>query len=201
MQRITFTWLSLFTLLFVLVGCNNEKEDADSGLGKDKSTKNKQIRKNNNVEKDSNNNQSEQRNDQNIGRQETGKTAEALVGSWKATFVVDDKAFENFVDANMLSEAMAKSEREIWNESSISIVFNSDGSCMLTEPDGNFYNAKWEVSKTDGNQLSIAIKAGEQSRRLSVVMGTDGDEYTCEFVDDDQYDFLPIKKPLVFARE
>jgi hypothetical protein len=201
MQRIPFICLSLLTLFVVLVGCRNEKENADSGLGKENRTKKKQLPKDNDVEKDSNKDQTKQGTDQNGGRQEIGNAAEVLVGSWKATFVVDDEAFEGFVDANMLSEDLAKSEKERWNESTISIVFNSDGSCVFTEPDGNFYNAKWEVSKTDGSRVSVAIKASEQSRTLSVVVSEGGDEYTCEFVDDDQYDYLPIKKPLVFARE
>lgn len=201
MQRITFNCLSILTLVVALVGCNSDKEAADSGHGKENLAKKEQLPKNKNFEKDSNKDQTEQGNDQNGGRQEIGNAAEVLVGSWKTIFVVDDDAFEKFVDANMLSEPLAKSERERWDDSAISIVFNSDGSCVFTEPDGNFYNAKWEVSKADGNRVSVAIKASEQSRTLSIVVGEGGDEYTCEFVDDDQYDYLPIKKPLVFTRE
>lgn len=201
MQRIRFNCLSLLTLVIALVGCNSETEDAGNGLGKEDRAKKKQLPRDNDVEKDSNKDQVKQGKDGNAEHLEAGNAADVLAGSWKTTFEVDDDAFEKFVDANMLSELLAKSERERWNESSISIVFNSDGSCVFTEPDGNFYNAKWEVSKTDGHRVSVAIKASDQSRKLSIVVSEGGNEYTCEFVDDDQYDYLPIKKPLVFARE
>ena len=200
MQRITFFCFYFGLLVVLLPGCSRSRKEVDKNLGKDGSGK-KQDAPSNSEKKDSDNGQPKQVMVPKGGDQGRADVAKVLVGSWKATFAVDDDAFEKFVEANMLSEQLAESERATWNESSISIVLNSDGSCVYTEPDGNFYNATWKVSGMEGDRVTMMIEASEETKTASIMLSEEGDGFSCEFVDDAQYDFLPIRKPLMFARE
>jgi hypothetical protein len=200
MKRIAFACLFLVLVVVFLPGCSRSRKEADENLGKNGNNKKKDAPASS-EKKDADKAPPKQVVVPDGGDKGHADAATALVGSWKATFVVDDEAFETFVEANMLSEDLSKSEKERWNDSSISIVLNSDGSCVYTEPDGNFYNATWNVSAVEGDRVNVAIKARDETKTATLVMNEDGNGFSCEFVDDAQYDFLPIKKPLAFGRE
>lgn len=200
MKRIAFSCFFLVLLVTVLPGCSRSRKDVDENVGKGGDGQKKDALTSS-EKKDSGKGEAKPVIVPSGGEKDHADVAKALAGSWKTTFVVDDDAFEKFVEANMLSELLAESEKARWNESSISIVFNTDGSCVYTEPDGNFYNATWKVSAVEGDRVSVAIAGRDEAKTASVVVNEDGDGFSCEFIDDAQYDFLPIKKPLVFARD
>lgn len=123
-----------------------------------------------------------------------------LIGTWVTHFVVEDKAFQAFVEANMLTEELAQSERQRWSNSTISIVFHADGSFTWTEPDGNQLAGTWGVSTVSGGRASVDIASEGQQTELLLELDESGDGFTAEF-SDDRYELLPLMRPYQFSRD
>lgn len=194
MQRFALPAASFVLVSVLLTGCQSGSKKDDQAGDKKKASQQQQNESTGKKPKENGKGKG--------AGEQTGSNAavaKELVGTWTAGFVVDDAAFQQFVEANMLPDDLAETEKARWNESSISIVFNSDGTCVFTEPDGNFFNANWKVSNSNANRHTVLILGSDATKTASIELNAQG--FECDFVDDQQFNALPIKKPLVFTRD